>query len=188
MTLTGALSQSAYASLVGCSRQYIHELIRDGKLVPPAVTPDKKIVVAEANRQPAAQRDPTKGRHGRPTVSADAGEPMLALIAEPSPAAPPGAGPAHGTLAQAKLETAQNQAKLTAMQVAKLSGELADVAAAIKAVDLAVGACLEVLGRLGDDAVEALRGAATTEDAPLAAAGLASDDRDAVMRGRPARN
>lgn len=156
--------QAAYAALRGVSKQYIGKLIAQGKLTAPAVTPDRKIVIAEADRQLAAQRDPSKGRHGRPATSAELTEGVLPLVPDPSPA-PAGAGPAQGTLAAAKLATAQNQAEITAMQVARLRGELVEVAGATKAVELAVGAVIEILARLGDDAVEALRGAATSEDA-----------------------
>lgn len=164
LAAAAVVPQSAYAALRGWSRQYVHELVRDGKLTAPAVTPDRKICIAEADRQLAAQRDPTKGRHGRPASAAPT-EPMLPLVGETAPPVPAGAGPAHGTLAQAKLTVAQNQALLTELQVARARGELVEVAAATRAVELAASACLEILARLGDEAVDALRGAPTTEDA-----------------------
>jgi hypothetical protein len=164
LAVAAVVPQSAYAALRGWSRQYVHELVRDGKLTAPAVTPERKINIAEADRQIAAQRDPTKGPMGRPATAPTA-EPMLPLVGELAQPALAGAGPAHGTLAAAKLTVAQNQALLTELQVAKARGELVEVAAATRAVELAASACLEILSRLGDDAVDALRGAATSEDA-----------------------
>lgn len=175
------MPQAAYAALRNVSKQYIGKLIDQGKLVPPAVTADRQIVIAEADRQLLAQRDPSKGRHGRPAEPSAGEQPMLTLTSEPMPHAQSGDGPAHGTLAHAKLVTAQRQAEITEWQLRKLKDELVDKAAAERAVKLATGACVEVLGRLGDEVITALRGAVTMEDAHTAWKALRAGAQQAMI-------
>lgn len=153
---------ATYATLRGVSRQYVHKLIRDGKLTPPAVTADRKIDIAEADRQLAAQRDPGKGRRGRPALDETD---MLRLVPEPVPPVPLGQGPAQGTLAHAKLLAAQSQAVIAQEQARKARGESVDIKAARRVTDLFAEAVVQALEKLGEDAVTALRSAATTDEA-----------------------
>jgi hypothetical protein len=61
----GFLSQNKYAAYRGCTLTYIRNLVKSGKLSPPALTPDGYIDVAKAD-QILGKPDPNKSRLAMP--------------------------------------------------------------------------------------------------------------------------
>ena len=64
------LTFQAYADRIGKSRPYVSKLVNErGVIHGPALTPDRKIIPAIADRQRAEAADPGRTRHGAPAES-----------------------------------------------------------------------------------------------------------------------
>lgn len=65
----GALTFQAYADRIGKSRPYVSKLVALGRIRPPALTADRKILPGLADVQIADTADPAKGANGAPTIT-----------------------------------------------------------------------------------------------------------------------
>lgn len=67
-----AVTFEAFARLIGKSRPYISKLVKEGRIRPPALTPERKILPDLARQQIAEGADPARGRHGTPVIPVEA--------------------------------------------------------------------------------------------------------------------
>lgn len=63
-----ALTFQAYAEYIGKSRPYVSKLVALGRIRPPALTADRKILPDLADEQIAEGADPAKGPNGAPAA------------------------------------------------------------------------------------------------------------------------
>lgn len=69
-----AIAQAEFARLVGVSRPAVHKAIERGRLAPPAVTADRRLVPSLALKQWNARREPAEDLKARPAASDDPGD------------------------------------------------------------------------------------------------------------------
>jgi hypothetical protein len=63
-----AVTFAAFAVTIGKSRPYVSKLVAQGRIRPPALTPDRKIIPDLAQAQIAEMADPARGKGGAASV------------------------------------------------------------------------------------------------------------------------
>jgi len=100
-----ALTFEAFARVIGKSRPYVSALVKNGRIRPPALTPERKILASLAQQQIADGADPARGPGG---LGATGGE---------------------GTYATQKARLTAAQAEQAELALRERRGELVDRAA-----------------------------------------------------------
>lgn len=126
--------KTQFAALKGCTPAYISKLIAEGKLTPPALTADGRILVAEAFRQLGQQADPAHAPAVEPV------EPELA---------------GNATYADLKVQNERERLRRQQRENELAEGKLCYVADVERAAQTAAtetrSRVMEVPGRVADD-------------------------------------
>jgi hypothetical protein len=68
----GGVTFEAFARIIGKSRPYVSKLVKDGRIIAPALTVDRKIIPGLARQQIAKGADPARSARSAPGGATDA--------------------------------------------------------------------------------------------------------------------